>query len=32
MRERSRRVLREGNVTLDPPGFDAQVVAFFAIE
>jgi Uma2 family endonuclease len=26
------RVLREGKVTVDPPGFDAQVVAFFAIE
>ena len=26
------RVLREGEVILDPPGFDAQVAAFFAIE
>jgi Uma2 family endonuclease len=26
------RVLREGQVILDPPGFEAQVAAFFAIE
>jgi Uma2 family endonuclease len=26
------RVLREGKVILDPPGFEAQVAAFFAIE
>jgi Uma2 family endonuclease len=26
------RVLREGKVILDPPGFDAQVEAFFATE
>ena len=26
------RVLREGKVILDPPGFEAQVVAFFATE
>ena len=26
------RVLREGKVVLDPPGFEAQVAAFFAIE
>jgi hypothetical protein len=26
------RVLREGVVVLDPPGFEAQVAAFFAIE
>jgi len=26
------RVLREGKVILDPPGFDAQVAEFFAIE
>ena len=26
------RVLREGLVVLDPPGFEAQVAAFFAIE
>jgi Uma2 family endonuclease len=26
------RVLREGKVILDPPGFEAQVAAFFAID
>ena len=26
------RVLREGKVVLDPPGFDAQVAEFFATE
>jgi Uma2 family endonuclease len=26
------RVLREGKVVLDPPGFDAEVAEFFAIE
>jgi Uma2 family endonuclease len=26
------RVLREGKVILDPPGFEAQVAAFFATE
>jgi hypothetical protein len=26
------RVLREGKVTLDPPGFEAQVAEFFATE
>jgi hypothetical protein len=26
------RVLREGKVTLDPPGFEAEVGAFFATE
>ena len=33
MRERLRtRVLREGKVILDPPGFEAQFAAFFATE
>ena len=26
------RVLREGKVILDPPGFEAQVMGFFATE
>jgi hypothetical protein len=32
LRLRETRVLREGKMILDPPGFEPQVAAFFAIE